>query len=99
MEVKWKWGRKILFEVCGSDYVGFSLFLKGHSGEVNAVAVTADGRRVVSVSSDKTLRVWDLASGSCIATLRATPLPGAARSPAPTRSSRVTIAAASISPG
>jgi len=31
---------------------------KGHSGEVNAVAVTVDGRRVVSVCSDKTLRVW-----------------------------------------
>lgn len=37
--------------------------LHGHVGEVHAVAVTADGRRVVSGSSDKTLRVWDLETG------------------------------------
>jgi len=31
--------------------------------------VTPDGRRVVSGSSDKTLRVWDLASGRLLHTL------------------------------
>jgi WD40 repeat protein len=31
---------------------------------VNAVAVTPDGRHVVSGSEDKTLRVWDLAAGA-----------------------------------
>ena len=35
---------------------------------VNAVAVTPDGRRAVSASSDQTLRVWDLESGKEIAT-------------------------------
>jgi WD40 repeat protein len=30
---------------------------------VNAVAVTADGKRAVSGSSDRTLKVWDLQSG------------------------------------
>jgi WD40 repeat protein len=36
---------------------------------VNAVAVTPDGKRAVSASWDRTLRVWDLDSGQPIATL------------------------------
>ena len=28
-----------------------------------------DGRRVVSGSDDKTLKVWDVATGKCVATL------------------------------
>jgi hypothetical protein len=35
--------------------------LSGHSGPVYAVAVTPDGQRAVSASSDHTLKVWDLA--------------------------------------
>jgi hypothetical protein len=42
--------------------------LTGHSNMVNRVAVTPDGRRVVSASYDKTLKVWDLESGKCITT-------------------------------
>jgi predicted NACHT family NTPase len=34
------------------------------------VAVAADGRTAVSGSSDQTVRVWDLASGTCRATLQ-----------------------------
>jgi WD40 repeat protein len=34
------------------------------------VTVTPDGRRAVSASWDKTLRVWDLATGSCEHVLR-----------------------------
>ena len=36
---------------------------------VRACAVTPDGRRVVSASDDKTLKVWDLESGRALATL------------------------------
>ena len=40
---------------------GKELFtLKGHSDLVYAVAVTADGKRVISGSWDNTLKVWDL---------------------------------------
>ncbi len=36
---------------------------RGHSGEVSAVVVTLDGRRAVSASWDRTLKVWDLEQG------------------------------------
>ncbi len=37
--------------------------IEGHQGSVIAVAITPDGRRVVSGSDDKTLKVWDLETG------------------------------------
>jgi WD40 repeat protein len=43
--------------------------LVGHSAGVTACAVTPDGRRVVSASEDKTLKVWDLETGRTLATL------------------------------
>jgi WD40 repeat protein len=42
--------------------------LEGHSSPVYGVTVTADGRSVVSASWDRTLKVWDLESGACLAT-------------------------------
>ena len=38
---------------------------------VKAVAVTPDGRRAVSGSDDRTLKVWDLEQGALLATWRA----------------------------
>jgi len=32
--------------------------------------VFPDGRRVVSASRDKTLKVWDVATGECVETLQ-----------------------------
>jgi WD40 repeat protein len=43
--------------------------LEGHSGPVTGVAVTPDGQRAVSASLDKTLKVWDLATGRVLRTL------------------------------
>ena len=43
--------------------------LRGHTNSVWGVAVTADGRLAVSGSSDKTVRVWDVETGKCLATL------------------------------
>src|SRR5215208_5380889 len=40
-----------------------------HTDLVYGVAVTPDGRRALSCSIDKTVRVWDLQKGDCIATL------------------------------
>ena len=43
--------------------------LTGHSELVFAVAVTGDGRRAVSASNDRTLKVWDLESREALRTL------------------------------
>ncbi|RUT09879.1 hypothetical protein DSM106972_003740 [Dulcicalothrix desertica PCC 7102] len=40
--------------------------LNGHSGSVNAITVTADGKRLISGSSDNTLKVWNLETGEVI---------------------------------
>ncbi|MCU0475352.1 MAG: TIR domain-containing protein [Anaerolineae bacterium] len=37
--------------------------LSGHTGSITALDVSADGRRVVSVSADRTVRVWDIGTG------------------------------------
>ncbi len=41
--------------------------LRGHASYVYAVAFSADGTRLVSASWDKTLRVWDVATGREVA--------------------------------
>ena len=43
--------------------------LKGHSNTVSCMAVTANGKGLVSGSWDKTLKVWDLETGSPLRTL------------------------------
>ena len=43
--------------------------LEGHGDWVRAVAVTPDGRRAVSGSDDRTLKVWDLEQGALLSTL------------------------------
>jgi WD40 repeat protein len=44
--------------------------LKGHTGYVADVGVTADGKRVVSGSDDHTVRVWDLQTGLLVVTFQ-----------------------------
>jgi hypothetical protein len=43
--------------------------LVGHASYVSACAVTPDGRRMVSASGDRTLKVWDLGIGALLVTL------------------------------
>uniref|UniRef100_UPI00286C7A2E AAA family ATPase n=1 Tax=Archangium sp. TaxID=1872627 RepID=UPI00286C7A2E len=43
--------------------------LLGHQSRVQSCGVAADGRRALSASSDKTLKVWDLETGHALATL------------------------------
>jgi WD40 repeat protein len=44
--------------------------LRGHTGLVQTVAFSPDGRRVISGADDKTVKIWDIETGQEIRTLR-----------------------------
>jgi len=46
------------------------MVLNGHTGAVRCVSVTPDGSAAISGSDDRTLKVWDLVTGKCCATLK-----------------------------
>jgi WD40 repeat protein len=44
--------------------------LTGHEGNVWNVCISADGKRVLTSSADKTLRIWDADTGKCLHVLK-----------------------------
>jgi len=54
----------------GSANAGKEPF-KGHTGRVNAVSVSPDGKRISSVGEDRMVRVWDTSTGAELLTLDA----------------------------
>ena len=45
--------------------------LKGHTGDINSIAFSADGQMIVSGSNDNTVKFWDIKTFKIIKTLRA----------------------------
>ena len=45
----------------------------GHTDEVKTVAISPDGKYIVSGSDDKSIKVWELSSGREIQTLEGKP--------------------------
>lgn len=44
-------------------------YLHGHTQEINAIAINADGRYVLTSSEDGTVRLWDVATAKCLQTI------------------------------
>ena len=53
-----------------ADQIIFDKVLKGHTNSTASVAITADGKLIVSGSFDKTIRVWETESGKCLSVLK-----------------------------
>ncbi len=51
-----------------------TLTLKGHTDFVHCVAFSPDGRRIVSGSIDRTLKVWDATTGQEMAVVLPEPV-------------------------
>ncbi len=48
----------------------------GHMAMIRDIAFTPDGRQIVSASDDKVIRVWDVATGKTLRTIRGEAAPG-----------------------
>ena len=55
--------------VCFYEYDCLLYPSSGHSSSVSSVAISADGTKVISGSDDKTIKIWDAASGDVMQTL------------------------------
>ena len=60
LEVRYR-ARRIIAAVENKLYP--ELRLTGHTGQVRSVCVSADGKRLLTSSYDKTMRLWDTATG------------------------------------
>lgn len=64
--------RRALFDAQSkcSRSAGLIRTFAGHSDRVYSLSISSDGRRALSGSADKTLRLWDLDKSTCLLTLK-----------------------------
>ena len=43
--------------------------MEGHSNYIYSIAFSPDGTKIISGSSDKTIKIWDANTGQCLKTL------------------------------
>ncbi len=66
MLIAWLWYGATAFAQTPAEAPSLVLDAGGHTAAVNRVVWTRDNRNLISVSNDKTIRVWDVATGESI---------------------------------
>ncbi len=65
----WQVTQQCLFNICQSEKISSSKTLTGHSSFINHLVISPDGQTLFSASADKTIKLWNLATGKEIRTL------------------------------
>ena len=61
-----RWGEDRNIRIWRVGEVGPLYILEGHTDDIAAVSFSPDGKRIVSTSADKTIRLWDCDAIGCV---------------------------------